>query len=410
MTQSPTYRKGDYQCFRDASRDMLVIATPEEHIRQNVLHTLTSHYGYPNSHLDTEVLLGRGELSKCRADIVVYLQGEDEDGNEVYVPYIVVECKQENVSITQETLLQGLKYCRKLEAEFLVLTNGAYTECYRIEEGHPYQIKDIPAFEEAQEGSDFAVEYIEPDSYVRPDFEDLVAYAEDSSIDDIGDEVGIFIGADTPRELYLPILNLYTLLMVDEPLFTEAFDAPGGYRMLEDWGVRYHEFRNAGGGTWPGCYRSFLLKDPMGEDHIARVTLAGSLKTENDPHWGNRSGVTYCITAITDLEFTHNSLQLAAEKFWDLRGDVVEVCHNGTMSGKGSFKQSLVLDYIKQHAPSLVEGNQVRLGNFSTDGLIEWSDVCELITNQCVYALLRDQLRSEHSEKRLSAKSESTRN
>lgn len=106
---------------------------------------------------------------------------------------------------------------------------------------------------------------------------------------------------------------------------------------------------------------------------------------------------TYFIVAVSDGKFTHNSLQLSINKHWymdDEQGRVV-VTHNGTMSRKGSYPTQDVLGFVAKSAPELIESKRIMLGDFPTDRLIEWEDARELITNLCVYGLLRDKARVE---------------
>lgn len=92
--------------------------TPEEWVRQNILLYLTETLQYPASLIAVEKKLQLGELQK-RFDIVVYKNEK---------PFVLVECKEMNVPITQKTLDQAMRYNSSLQAVSFIITNG--NTCY----------------------------------------------------------------------------------------------------------------------------------------------------------------------------------------------------------------------------------------------------------------------------------------
>ena len=75
-----------------------------------------------------------------RADILVY--------DRSLKPLLVVECKREDVPITEEVLLQALRYNSVLGVRFLVLTNGQRTViCSLGKDGATY-LQALPSWEE----------------------------------------------------------------------------------------------------------------------------------------------------------------------------------------------------------------------------------------------------------------------
>ena len=75
-------------------RKKWMMLTPEEWVRQNTLLYFTESLSYPASLIAVEKKLELGDVQK-RFDIVVY---KDEK------PFLLVECKEMNVPITQKTL------------------------------------------------------------------------------------------------------------------------------------------------------------------------------------------------------------------------------------------------------------------------------------------------------------------
>ena len=104
-------------------RNKLLVLTPEEWVRQQVLHFLIIHKNYPLSRLSVEKSINYNGLSK-RWDIVAY--------NEAFAPQLLVECKQPDIKISIDTFLQAAAYQKIIQSENILLTNGKETLCYNI--------------------------------------------------------------------------------------------------------------------------------------------------------------------------------------------------------------------------------------------------------------------------------------
>ena len=113
-------------------RHRWVRLTPEEWVRQQLLHHMVEQLDYPASLIAVEVafrlpsLQGGDGGRLLRADAVVYAKtslpcGEGKGG---VVPLMLIECKAETVPLTQKTLDQALTYNRKLNVPHLLLYNG----------------------------------------------------------------------------------------------------------------------------------------------------------------------------------------------------------------------------------------------------------------------------------------------
>lgn len=112
--------------------------TPEEWVRQNILLYLTETLGYPASLIAVEKKLQLGEVSK-RFDIVVYKHER---------PYILIECKEMNIAITQKTLDQAMRYNIKLQADYFIISNGNNSYGFRNDAGKLSEIDVFPFFNE----------------------------------------------------------------------------------------------------------------------------------------------------------------------------------------------------------------------------------------------------------------------
>jgi hypothetical protein len=99
----------------DDIRKKFIILTPEEWVRQNIVQFLLQEKKYPKSYINVEKLIKVNDLNK-RYDIVVFKPNGE--------LFLLIECKSPDVKITQETFDQIARYNLKLNAQFLMVTNG----------------------------------------------------------------------------------------------------------------------------------------------------------------------------------------------------------------------------------------------------------------------------------------------
>ncbi|MCK4562512.1 MAG: type I restriction enzyme HsdR N-terminal domain-containing protein [Flavobacteriaceae bacterium] len=99
----------------DMLRKKNVVLTPEEWVRQNYSQYLINEKKYPKTLIAIEKQLKINNLIK-RTDILIF----DKNGN----PNIIVECKAPSIKITQDAFDQIARYNLKLQAKYLIVTNG----------------------------------------------------------------------------------------------------------------------------------------------------------------------------------------------------------------------------------------------------------------------------------------------
>lgn len=99
----------------DIIRKKFVTLTPEEWVRQHVIHFLVFELKYPRSHINIEKQLTLHNTKK-RYDLVVFKPSGD--------IHIIVECKAPNIAIDQDVFDQIARYNFVLNASYLMLTNG----------------------------------------------------------------------------------------------------------------------------------------------------------------------------------------------------------------------------------------------------------------------------------------------
>jgi hypothetical protein len=121
----------------DEVRKQWLLLTPEEWVRQNFLQYLIQAKRYPPSLIAIEREITLGDLKK-RCDIVVYKDAK---------PWMIVECKEMQVKLTEAVLRQILNYNITLQVQFLVVTNGKETYAIKIEDKRFEWVESLPAFD-----------------------------------------------------------------------------------------------------------------------------------------------------------------------------------------------------------------------------------------------------------------------
>ena len=111
---------GDKTSVFDPVRKKWIILTPEEHLRQHLLHYLIDVMHYPAALMAVDKNIKVGSLNK-RFDIVVY--------NRDHKPWMLIECKAPDVPVSEKTLRQLLSYQGVVQCSYWLLTNGHETFC-----------------------------------------------------------------------------------------------------------------------------------------------------------------------------------------------------------------------------------------------------------------------------------------
>lgn len=123
----------------DEIRKKFILLTPEEWVRQHVVKFLAEQKNYPKSHINVEKIIKLNSLKK-RYDVVVF----QPDGKIL----LLVECKAPEVAITQNTFDQIARYNLKMDAAYMMVTNGLnHYFCQMDYEQEQYRfLPDIPSY------------------------------------------------------------------------------------------------------------------------------------------------------------------------------------------------------------------------------------------------------------------------
>ncbi len=126
-------------CVFDPLRRRFVALSPEEEVRQKVLHLLVEHLEVPAGLVAVEYPLKVNGMDR-RADAVVF--------NAEGCPLMVVECKAPTVMLTEAVLDQALRYHSALVPNYLLLTNGATSYCFKAEGRTLLPLDHLPDYDE----------------------------------------------------------------------------------------------------------------------------------------------------------------------------------------------------------------------------------------------------------------------
>lgn len=137
----------------DPIRKKWVEATPEEKVRQAVLHTMLHELGYPSSYIVIEKTLsqlphleGQVALASRRADILCF--GKNIHPHQTLFPLLLIECKQK--IFPKESFAQVVGYNEWVQAPFFALADEKDLQTYWFNSSEKsYQnIKGLPSYEE----------------------------------------------------------------------------------------------------------------------------------------------------------------------------------------------------------------------------------------------------------------------
>jgi hypothetical protein len=110
-----TRKEGENVMIFDGLRRKWLVLTPEEWVRQHLVHHLVHQKGFPAALISLEKQLKLNDTLR-RYDVVVY----DREKR----PVLVVECKAPFIALDKTVLEQALRYNLTVNAPYLLITNG----------------------------------------------------------------------------------------------------------------------------------------------------------------------------------------------------------------------------------------------------------------------------------------------
>lgn len=362
--------------FADPIRNIFVQCTPEEVVRQKTIHFLQSDLGVPLERISVEESMAHVKRgARGRADIVVYRDDKKKDA------LLVIECKAPEVDVSCYIVReQSERYQKILGANYCMLINGRQIMMYKYNDGLAIELDGIPSYIELLNNK---VEYtkllqVKPYSYLDIKSKNIQrAFVKEH-----------YIGDFTPNDIKSFVLNFLNLILLKSFISIEDLMRIG---VSEDFGIKRTRFGNSAGYNYQELTRLFIAKDNKGKDIICGLSMIGDYNTQLN-------------ISITNKKKGHHSLQLNMDKFceYDSATNMITVTHNGALSfGRGgSMSHKVVIDYIREKAPDLIQNDKVNLGTIDNSRLLEWgnTDVQNFIRNLLRYAILRDEIRAKKKD------------
>ena len=108
----------------DCIRKIYVMLTPEEGVRQHVVHYLLETKEVPSTLIAVEKEIQLYGLRR-RFDVVVF--------DRIGKPWLLVECKAPTIPLTRQVFDQAFRYNITLEAPYVAITNGIKHYCGKID-------------------------------------------------------------------------------------------------------------------------------------------------------------------------------------------------------------------------------------------------------------------------------------
>jgi hypothetical protein len=133
-------RLGEHYAIFDIVRKKYVRLTPEEWVRQHLVHYLIHHLAYPPTLLSLERSTRCSHQLQHRPDLVIY--------DRSVKPLMLVECKAPTISLNTTTFSQIARYNAQLKAKLLLVSNGLIHLCWEIDylTAMPTLLPHIPYF------------------------------------------------------------------------------------------------------------------------------------------------------------------------------------------------------------------------------------------------------------------------
>jgi hypothetical protein len=125
---------GEKLAVWDIIRKKYIILTPEEWVRQQLLHFLIKN-NFPASYMSVETAVSKSK-HEGRTDIKIY-----DRRNELF---LLAECKAPYLKLGNAAQTQLSAYHQKLGAKFLLLTNGAEMLFFEKNGDNLQQIRTLP--------------------------------------------------------------------------------------------------------------------------------------------------------------------------------------------------------------------------------------------------------------------------
>ncbi|PWH86596.1 type I restriction enzyme HsdR N-terminal domain-containing protein [Brumimicrobium oceani] len=134
-------KKGEEIYVWDVFRKKKLLLTPEEWVRQHILHFLVEHKEVPLPLIAAEYPIEVNKMVR-RCDGVIF----NREGKAI----AIIECKAPKIKLNEAVLHQIAQYNFKLRVQWLILTNGLQTITAFVDQksGAIQYFEEIPSYQE----------------------------------------------------------------------------------------------------------------------------------------------------------------------------------------------------------------------------------------------------------------------
>lgn len=366
--------------FLDPVREKMILKTPEEVIRQEMIQFLLKVIHVPSNMLQVEMLLSKyGVDSIRRADLIIERYTKSKD---VISPLAIIECKAPEIMLGDAEIQQVCDYADCLGADYIAVTNGIdmIVAKYCEERNQYIELKLFPEYEAMLKG--------EGDELLEEPPKPRFSYDELESKRDY--YCGYEFNPNTPVSMRAFLTNLWECFLDTSHSLPEREYKI--FTLLKDYGIRLLSCGNASGGTYQGAYRSFLVK-------YHKKTFFMNLSFFD---YGTSTILT--VSVDQDNHRPHNALQYSVDKNIVQIGEAYHFYHNGRIAvGKiGSGKSSELKELLENLYPVIIKNGKIELGTVHNNELLymDTSEIMTLVENLLSYALIRDEYREICKRKR----------
>lgn len=145
------FRDGEKRLWNPVIKKTFVIR-PEERVRLSLVDYFLNEAEVPSSRIafESPVKLSQ-DKNASRADIICY--------NQDFKPHLLAECKAPDIKLNEKAAIQIARYNQKINAPFLLISNGWLDFWFQNEEGEVSSLEEIPDKFQAVKTQNTAIEY-----------------------------------------------------------------------------------------------------------------------------------------------------------------------------------------------------------------------------------------------------------
>ena len=356
-------------------RDRAVCATPEELVRQRVLHWLINNRGWAKDNLRLErsyAWVSDPNRTRIRPDLELI--------GDAHETLVVVECKRGDVPLNESVNRQAIEYAIKSGARWIWTTNGeSHGFLQKKRNSRWTQVDALGPLDVFSHPPASKLEFpanVTDAAAVRRYWRSLAEA--DSQFDEAG---------DFDRQFVLAVHRV--LFGIKRGRLPYSCD---GVHILEGRGSAWHKFDNAGGGAYHTQYADFIAAT---QGCVQAVSLGIN-------RW-QPTGLRLCV-GLRKQNRNHHALQLdAGQCIYDVRKKSWQIYHGGSMA---NVRTATVMDAVKEAGAEHWIGkdedarHRIYLGSLRAAKDANWSNSRMLLANLIHYGIIRSNLREAVSAAR----------